>query len=197
MDTLALFVLAVVVGSVDTDVRPARIVLTLVLGLAVLAVYCAFLLPFLGRWALPRLGEARMPRFLFLLAALTSAALVAHQMGLEGIIGAFFAGLALNRLVPTTGQLMHDVEFVGGALLVPFFPLLHGDAARPGAVHRSEGARGRGASLAIVLAGKAAASYLSGRPSRFGATDVSFGSLSPSCGDADRRHHRHRRGRLR
>ena len=199
-DTLALFVLAVVVGSVDTDARPARIVLILVLGLAVLAVYCALLLPFLGRWALARLGEARMPRFLFLLAALTSAALVAHQMGLEGIIGAFFAGLALNRLVPTTGQLMHDVEFVGGALLVPFFFLVHGHAPRPGSIHRSESARSRGGvsrnrahrQVRSLLLERAA---LGVRRSRGEARLRSHGR--PSCGDACGRHYRHRGGDLR
>jgi Kef-type K+ transport system membrane component KefB len=171
-DTLALFVLAVVVGSVDTDARPARIVLTLVLGLAVLAVFCAFLLPLLGRWVFAHLGEARMPHFLFLLAALTSAALVAHQMGLEGIIGAFFAGLALNRLVPTTGQLMHDVEFVGGALLVPFFLLATGMLLDPAQFTDPKVLAVAGASLAIVLAGKAAASYFSGRLSGLNATEV-------------------------
>ena len=171
-DTLALFVLAVVVGSVDTDARPARIVLLLVLGLAVLAVYCAILLPILGRWVFAYLGDARMPRFLFLLAALTSAALVAHQMGLEGIIGAFFAGLALNRLVPVDGQLMHDVEFVGGALLVPFFLLSTGMLLDPAKFTDPKVLAIAGASLVIVLVGKAAASYFSGRLSGFGAKEI-------------------------
>jgi Kef-type K+ transport system membrane component KefB len=171
-DTLALFVLAVVVGSVDTDARPARIVLTLVLGLVALAVFCAFLLPLVGRWVFAHLGEGRMPRFFFLLAALTSAALVAHQVGLEGIIGAFFAGLALNRLVPAGGQLMHDVEFVGGAVLVPFFLLSTGMLLDPAEFTDPKVLLVAGASLAIVLVGKAAASYFSGRLAGFDGTEV-------------------------
>ncbi len=68
-----------------------------------------------------------MPTFLFLLAALTSAALVADRMGLEGIVGAFFAGLALNRLVSTAhAEAKESFEFVGAALLVPFFLLSTG-----------------------------------------------------------------------
>jgi Kef-type K+ transport system membrane component KefB len=171
-DTLALFVLAVVVGSVDSDARPARIVVTLLLGLAVLAVFCAFLLPLIARWAFAHLGQERMPRFFVLLAGLTSAALIAHEMGLEGIIGAFFAGLALNRLVPADSQLMHDVEFVGGALLVPFFLLATGMLLDPAEFTDPKVLVVAGASLAIVLIGKAGASYLGGRAAGLNSTEV-------------------------
>jgi Kef-type K+ transport system membrane component KefB len=171
-DTLALFVLAVVVGSVESDDRSAVIVLSLVLGLAVLAVYCGVLLPRIGRWAFARLGEGRTPRFLFLLAALTSAALVADRVGLEGIIGAFFAGLALNRLVPSGGELMESVEFIGAVLLVPFFLLSTGMLLDPAEFTEPKVLAIAGASLVIVLVGKGAASYLSGRLSGFDGAEV-------------------------
>ena len=171
-DTMALFVLAVVVGSVETDHRPAVIFGKLVLGLVVLVVFCAGLLPRIGRWTFAHLGERRVPRFLFLLAALTSAALVAHQMGLEGIIGAFFAGLALNRLVPSGGELMESVEFVGAVLLVPFFLLATGMLLDPRQFTEGDVLVLAGASLAIVLVGKAAASYFSGRLSGFSMAEV-------------------------
>jgi Kef-type K+ transport system membrane component KefB len=171
-DTLALFVLAVVVGSVESEERSAVIVLSLVLGLGVLAVYCAVVLPWIARWTFARLGEGRVPRFLFLLAALTSAALVADRVGLEGIIGAFFAGLALNRLVPSGGELMESVEFVGAVLLVPFFLLSTGMLLDPSQFTEPDVLVLAGAPLAIVLVGKAAASYLSGRLSGFGAAEI-------------------------
>jgi Kef-type K+ transport system membrane component KefB len=171
-DTLALFVLAVVVGSVDSDDRPAVIFLLLTLGLVVLTAYCAFVLPWLGRWAFAHLGEGRAPRFLFLLAALTSAALVADRMGLEGIVGAFFAGLALNRLVPSGGELMETVELIGGVLLVPFFLLSTGMLLDPEQFTEPDVLVIAGASLAIVLVGKAAASYLSGRRAGFDLAEV-------------------------
>jgi Kef-type K+ transport system membrane component KefB len=41
--------------------------------------------------------------------------------GIEAIIGAFLAGLALNRLIPRTSPLMNRIEFVGNALFIPFF----------------------------------------------------------------------------
>jgi len=171
-DTLALFVLAVVVGAHESDDRPAVIVLRLVVGLIVLAVYCGVVLRVLGRWAFSRLGEGHTTRFLFLLAALTSAALVADRMGLEGIIGAFFAGLALNRLVSAHGSLVENVEFVGGVLLIPFFLLSTGMLLDPAQFTNLDVLVLAGASLAVVVVGKAAASYVSGRSAGFDRTEI-------------------------
>jgi mannitol/fructose-specific phosphotransferase system IIA component (Ntr-type) len=41
--------------------------------------------------------------------------------GVEAIIGAFLAGLAINRLVPESGPLNNRLHFFGNALFVPFF----------------------------------------------------------------------------
>lgn len=172
-DTLALFVLAVVVGSVGSDERPGVIFLELVLGLVVLVVYCALLLPRIGRWSLAHLGSGTVPSFLFLLAALTSAALVADRMGLEGIVGAFFAGLALNRLVSTAhAEAKESFEFVGAALLVPFFLLSTGMLLDPEQFTELRVLALAGASLTIVLVGKAAAAFLSGRLNGFDLSEI-------------------------
>jgi Kef-type K+ transport system membrane component KefB len=170
-DTLALFVLALVVGSVGADGSPSVIFLELLVGVAVLAGYCV-LLSRIGSWAFGRLGSDRVPRFLFLLAALTSAALVADEVGLEGIVGAFFAGLALNRLVPSGGELMEGVEFVGAILLIPFFLLSTGMLLDPGQFTEGDVVGIAVASLAVVLVGKAAASYFAGRLSGLDSTEV-------------------------
>jgi Kef-type K+ transport system membrane component KefB len=171
-DTLALFVLALVVGSAESDSRPSVIVVELVLGLAVLVAYCGLVLPRIGRWAFGHLGEGRVPRYLFLLAGLTSAAVVADSMGLEGIIGAFFAGLALNRLVPSGGELMESVELVGAVLLIPFFLVSTGMLLDPRQFSEPDVLAIAGASLAIVFAGKATASYISGRLAGFQPLEV-------------------------
>ena len=148
------------------------ILVKLLLGLAVLAVYCAFLLPRIGRWALAHLGQGPVPTFLFLLAALTSAALLADRMGLEGIVGAFFAGLALNRLVSSRAEDKEHFEFVGAALLVPFFLLSTGMLLDPRQFTELTVLAIAGASLAIVLVGKAAAAFVSGRRSGFGRSEI-------------------------
>jgi Kef-type K+ transport system membrane component KefB len=171
-DTLALFVLAVVVGSVESDDRPGVILVKLLAGLAVLALYCFGVMPRLGRWAFEHVAVDAVPRFLVLLLALTSAALVADRMGLEGIVGAFFAGLALNRLVPSGGHVMERIEFVGAVLLVPFFLLSTGMLLDPRQFTEVDVLTLAAASLAIVLVGKAAASFLSGRLAGFTATET-------------------------
>jgi Kef-type K+ transport system membrane component KefB len=136
-------------------------------------VYCAIVLPRLGRWSLVHLGGGTVPSFLFLLAALTSAALVADRMGLEGIVGAFFAGLALNRLVRRThAEAKESFEFVGAALLVPFFLLSTGMLLDPRQFTELDVLVLAGASLAIVLVGKATAAFVSGRLSGFAVPEI-------------------------
>ena len=49
------------------------------------------------------------------------AAFLAETSGLEPIIGAFIAGLALNPLIPRSSALMNRIEFNGNALFIPFF----------------------------------------------------------------------------
>lgn len=43
--------------------------------------------------------------------------------GMHPIIGAFLAGLALNRFVFDNGTLMNRIRFLGNALFIPFFLL--------------------------------------------------------------------------
>ena len=162
-DTLALSVLAVVAGSVASDARPSVILLEVVIGLVVLAVFCVVLLPRITRWVFAGVGQHRGARFLFILVALTASALVADRAGIEGIVGAFFAGLALNRLVPSRSRLMEQIEFVGGVLLIPFFLLSTGMLIDPEQFTQRRVLVIAGASLAIVFVGKAAAAFLSGR----------------------------------
>lgn len=49
------------------------------------------------------------------------AAFLAEVAGVEPIIGAFVAGLALNKLIPHSSALMNRIEFIGNSLFIPFF----------------------------------------------------------------------------
>lgn len=49
------------------------------------------------------------------------SAWLAQLIGLEAILGAFFAGLVLNRYIPAASPLMGSIEFVGNALFIPYF----------------------------------------------------------------------------
>lgn len=88
-----------------------------------MALYCAVLLyavPRLTRWFLRRYSDAVM-QFIFVMAMLFLMAALAELIGLEGIFGAFFAGLILNRYIPQLSPLMNRIEFIGNALFIPYF----------------------------------------------------------------------------
>ncbi len=121
-DTLALLVLAVVIASTE-GALDAAFWLQLGVGLTAFFVGVWLLVPRLGRWFFRRHTEESYFEFLFVMAVLFLCAFLAELVGVEHIVGAFLAGLALNRLVPETGPLMNRIEFVGNALFIPFFLL--------------------------------------------------------------------------
>lgn len=118
-DVLSLVVLAVVVGmsqgEVGTEFWVKLSVSMLVFALIVLLVF-----PIIARWFFKNV-EDKISQYIFVIVMIYLAALLAELSGIEAIIGAFFAGLALNRLIPHTSSLMNRVEFVGNAIFIPFF----------------------------------------------------------------------------
>ncbi|WPP50479.1 cation:proton antiporter [Catalinimonas niigatensis] len=118
-DTLALLVLAVIVGMSAGEVNNA---FWLRLGLSVLVFGCIviFLFPIIGRWFFKNFDD-NVSQYIFVLVMVFLGAFLAEAAGIEAIIGAFLAGLALNRLIPRTSPLMNRVEFVGNAIFIPFF----------------------------------------------------------------------------
>ena len=68
-----------------------------------------------------RPGARTTRRSAFLLSAVFLAAWTSGLVGLAPIIGAFLAGIALNRLVPKQSPLMTRLQFVGDAIFIPFF----------------------------------------------------------------------------
>jgi hypothetical protein len=60
-------------------------------------------------------------QFIFIMSMLFMSAALSEIVGLEGIFGAFLAGLILNRYVPHVSPLMNRIEFIGNALFIPYF----------------------------------------------------------------------------
>jgi Kef-type K+ transport system membrane component KefB len=118
-DTLALLVLAVIVGMTTGEVNPAfwtRLSFS-ILGFGLIVM---LLFPIIGRWFLKRYEDS-VSQYIFVLAMVFLGAVLAEAAGIEAIIGAFLSGLALNRLIPSTSPLMNRIEFVGNAVFIPFF----------------------------------------------------------------------------
>ena len=59
--------------------------------------------------------------FLIVMTMMVVSAWLADWSGLEGILGAFICGAALNRLVPNLSPVMQRINFVGNNLFVPLF----------------------------------------------------------------------------
>ena len=99
-DTLTLVVLAAVAGAVGGGRSTIDVAVQIVVGLTVLIAFSMLLLPLLAGWAFKLFGAERAVRYIVAITAFLAAATVAEVFGIEGIVVAFFAGLALNRLVP-------------------------------------------------------------------------------------------------
>ncbi|TDQ41773.1 cation:proton antiporter [Tepidicella xavieri] len=121
-DTLALLVLAVIAGLTRGEVDEYFWYrLGASLGLYVFAILYG--LPKLARWFFRHVGRDGVTEFVFVLAVVFGCASLSHAAGSEPIVGAFLAGLALNRLIPHNSTLMNRIQFTGEAIFVPFFLL--------------------------------------------------------------------------
>lgn len=118
-DTLALLVLAVIVGMTTGEVN-SEFWIKLSVSILVFGLIIMLLFPLIGRWFFKRY-EDNVSQYIFVLVMVFLGAVLAEIAGIEAIIGAFLAGLALNRLIPPTSPLMNRVEFVGNAIFIPFF----------------------------------------------------------------------------
>lgn len=119
-DTLVLLILAVITGS-RTGGLGYDYWIRLSVSLVAFCLVTFVLFPMLARWFFRNLEDEKTSQFLFVLALIFAAAFLAKLAGMEPIIGAFAAGLALNTLIPHTSPLMNRIEFVGNALFIPFF----------------------------------------------------------------------------
>ncbi|MBR4303564.1 MAG: cation:proton antiporter [Bacteroidaceae bacterium] len=90
------------------------------------AIYISFIVyafPKLSRTFFHRFGSGHA-HFLFIFMMLMLSAGLASLIGLEGILGAFLAGLVTSRYIPQSSPLMNRIDFIGNTLFVPIF-LLH------------------------------------------------------------------------
>lgn len=162
-DTAALLMLAVIAGLETGSGSGLALVGGLAISISVLLAYCFALLPWLTRRFFRGVGQERTLRFVFILAAALSAAVIADVFDLEGIVGAFFAGLALNRLVPNRSPLMDRIEFFGAAFLIPLFLISVGLLLDPGVLVDPDTLGLAAAFLGVVMIGKFSAAQLVGR----------------------------------
>ena len=119
-DTIALLMLAVII---NTHEQPLTYVfwIRMVVSVTFFVGIVLWGWPRIARWFFRNAEKEGVAQYIFVLLMMFTAAVLAEVVGLEPIIGAFLAGLALNRLILHTSALMNRIEFIGNALFIPFF----------------------------------------------------------------------------
>jgi Kef-type K+ transport system membrane component KefB len=121
-DTLALLILAIIAGMKQGDLT-AMFWVQLGASLSFFVFLVLIGVPIVGKFFFRNVSSHGSMDFLFVMSILFVCAFLATVAGVQPIIGAFLAGLALNRLIFEQGPLMNRIKFVGNAIFIPFFLL--------------------------------------------------------------------------
>ncbi|HRP34206.1 MAG TPA: cation:proton antiporter [Agriterribacter sp.] len=119
-DTAVLIILAVIMRNSQGNLNK-EFWIQLGISIAIFLAIMFLIVPRIAKWFFQKLESEKHAHYIFILSAVFFAAFLAEVAGLEPIIGAFVAGLALNKLVPHSSALMNRIEFIGNSLFIPFF----------------------------------------------------------------------------
>jgi len=119
-DTAVLIILAVLIGASQGQLDQ-QFWITMGISLSIFLLIMFGIIPRLAKWFFQKVEGEKTAHYIFVLFVVFFAAFMAELAGLEHIIGAFVAGLALNKLIPHSSALMNRIEFSGNALFIPFF----------------------------------------------------------------------------
>lgn len=141
--------------------------------------YCVFILlvyPRLTRFFFKTYGD-KVTQYVYIMALVFMAAWLARLIGLEPVLGAFFAGLVLNRYVPAASPLMSSIEFVGNALFIPYFLISVGMMINVRTVFDTDTLLITLVMLAVALVSKWIPAFITGKTASLGraGTQVIFG----------------------
>lgn len=128
-DILALLILAMVSGISDGNITFFFFV-RIIGYLTIYTVGILFLVPRIGRFFFKHF-RTNTVEFQFVLVVIFIAAFMAEVIGMEAIVGAFLAGLALNSTIPHHSPIMGRVLFIGESFFVPIFLISIGLLVNP------------------------------------------------------------------
>ena len=119
-DTAVLIILAIILNNSHGTLDQAFWI-RLAISLTIFSFIMFYIIPKVTKWFFKKLESEKHSHYIFVLAVVFFAAFLAQLSGLEPIIGAFVAGLALNKHIPHSSALMNRIEFIGNSLFIPFF----------------------------------------------------------------------------
>lgn len=124
-DTAVLIILAIISSSSKGQLD-LNFWIRLITSLAFFSGIMFFLVPRITKWFLQKLDSEKSSQYIFILSIVFFSAFLAEMAGVEHIIGAFVAGLVLNRFIPHNSVLMNRIDFFGNALFIPTFLIFVG-----------------------------------------------------------------------
>lgn len=119
-DTAVLIIFGIAINYSEGKVD-AMFMLRFVLMLSLFIFIVLKIFPIIAKWFFKNIEEENYSQFVFVFVLLLLSGVLAEVAGVEAIIGAFFAGLALNKLIPHNSALMNRLQFTGSAIFIPFF----------------------------------------------------------------------------
>ena len=146
---LALLCLA---GVVQTHIEGEFHGMSIIRLLLQMGIYCVaigYSFPFAMRRFFKSNSEP-VAQYIFVLALVFVASLFAQLIGLEAILGAFYAGLILNRLIPGRSPLMKNIRFVGDSIFIPYFLIGVGMLINVGVILKGWGVIWVAANMSLV-----------------------------------------------
>lgn len=176
-DTAALLILAWVADGHGPGSSGSSLPL-LAVGLVALALSAWLLIPRLAQGFFRTFESESYFEFLFAMCVLFVWAGLGEWIGIEPLIGAFLAGLGLNRRVSTPSTLENRIDFVGSALFIPFFLFSVGMLVDPGVFVSDGDWRAwlvAGVILGVMGVSKLLAAWVAGRI--YGFTGAEIGTM--------------------
>lgn len=124
-DTAVLIILAVI-SSASKGELDLQFWIRMATSLTFFSIIMFLVLPRITRWFLKKLDSEKTSQYIFVLSVVFFSAFLAEVAGVEHIIGAFIAGLVLNRFIPHNSVLMNRIDFIGNSLFIPSFLIFVG-----------------------------------------------------------------------
>lgn len=154
-------------------------VLSMLRLVAMMVLYCVgvlYIYPRVTRRFFKMFSD-KVTQYVYILAMVFLSAWLAQVVGMEPVLGAFFAGLVLNRYVPAASPLMGSIEFVGNALFLPYFLISVGMMINLRVVFNGATLATAAIMLAVAIASKWLPSFIVQRVNGFSGADrgVMFG----------------------
>lgn len=168
---LSLLVLAGVVEAAEGVFTPGR-VFTLLTLMIVYAFVVGVLFRFVTKWFFRQFSD-QVSQYIYVLAMVFVASLLAQLIGLEAILGAFYAGLVLNRFIPNRSGLMGRIRFVGNAIFIPYFLIGVGMLINVHVIFKGWNVGWVALNMVVVaMLSKLAAAWIGGKLFHYGKTDI-------------------------